>query len=312
MERNSNIFHLVWAKMPLPDEELNLIEESHRIRPYLLFMENEDYYYSFPCTSKIFNKEIRYENSIVRLNRIIDDRKSLVLLNTVYKMPKKNLIQFAGCVPLSLENEIIKKIQANTEYCDYPEDVVNYFNSFDINYGPNDMVSVNNRLYIISSIIDDNYLCIPVHKYPVKNTYQFEVDAILYYADTVNKVLLNKGNITSYYTRTTINFNNIEEYSSLFPKIEDNIDYSKAHNLIPGMILKYNVGEEVYKMIVLTNADSGLEVLVGKEKQTYGSFIYDTIPSDSDFDYEIVGTLNSKRLQKLLIKHKNVSIIKKK
>ncbi len=110
MNNEMDVFKLMWSKMPLSDEELNKIDEFHRIRPYLLFMENDDYYYSFPCTSKYFEKEIRYENSVIRLDRIIDYRKSLILLDTVYKMPKENIMQHAASVPISVEHELIKKI----------------------------------------------------------------------------------------------------------------------------------------------------------------------------------------------------------
>ena len=305
MDDNKMVFQLKWAKMPLSKEELDRIDEFHRIRPYLLFMENKNYYYSFPCTSKYFEKEIRYENSVVRLDRIIDYRKSLILLDTVYKMPKKNIMQHAAYVPLSVEHELIKKIHINKDYYDYPEEVVNYFSKFEDIYENKDIVSINNDLYVIDNISDDNCLCIPLYRYPVKGTYQIEIDSLYFYVDVNSRVSFNKNNIDSYVSKTLLNFIYPKDFDYLFEKVEDQIDYSKLYNLTPGMILKYKSGEDLYRMIVLTNKDNELEALIGRDNQTYGNYTYERISTDLDFEYEIFGTLNSKRLENLKLKHED-------
>lgn len=296
-------FKLAWAKMPLSDEELNKIDKFHRIRPYLLFMENDDYYYSFPCTSKYFEKDIRYENSIIRLDRVINHKKSLILLDTVYKMPKENILEFAKSLPTNYNNQLIKKIHSNEKYYNYPEEIVNYFNQFDDIYEEKDVVTVNNELYIIDSILDDNCLCIPVYRYPVKGTYQIEIDNLLSYVDVNSRVFINNNDIDSYVTKTMLNFAYPKDFDYLFKKIENETDYSKLYNLTPGMLLNYKIGEETYKIIVLTNKGTELEVLIGKDNQIYGDFTYEIIPTDINLEYDIVGNLNSNRLEKLLLKH---------
>ena len=58
---NSSIFSLVWALMPLSTDELEQIPLNHRIRPYLIFEINDEFY-GFPCTSNINSKKNRYSN----------------------------------------------------------------------------------------------------------------------------------------------------------------------------------------------------------------------------------------------------------
>lgn len=304
MSNKIDDFKLVWAKMPLSYEELNRIDKSHRIRPYLLFMENDDYYYSFPCTSKYFERDIRYENSVIRLDRVINHKKSLILLDTVYEMPKENIIEFAKFLPTNYNNQLIKKIHSNEKFYNYPEEVVNYFDQFDDIYEEKDVVTVNNRLYIIDSIFNEYCFNIPVYRYPVKGTYQIELDSLLFYVDVNSRVLFNKNNIDSYVTKTMLSFTYPKNFDYLFKKVENEIDYSKLYNLTPGMLLNIKTGEETNKIIILTNKENELEVLVGREDQIYGDFSYEMLSTDINLEYEIVGTLNSNRLEKLLLKHK--------
>ena len=128
-EEYSNIFSLVWALMPLSPSELQQIPKGHRIRPYLVFEINGEYY-GFPCTSNVFNNNNRYANSQVVLNYHEYYKKTLVKLEKVYKIPLNNFKGFFKPVYKNDENEIVKKIQANFQFSDYPPEVIlNYYQS---------------------------------------------------------------------------------------------------------------------------------------------------------------------------------------
>lgn len=43
---------MVWCSMPLPKKQLNLIEQSHRIRPYLVVYKEQNFLLCYQCSSK--------------------------------------------------------------------------------------------------------------------------------------------------------------------------------------------------------------------------------------------------------------------
>ena len=68
------IGNLVWALMPLSDDELERIEESHRIRPYLVVAKDENYFYGYYCSTKqtlIRFRELIFEIFTIGLKLII-------------------------------------------------------------------------------------------------------------------------------------------------------------------------------------------------------------------------------------------------
>ena len=95
-------FKIVWAYMPLSLEEMSKIEVSHQVRPYLLCMEKEDYFYAFPCTSKVFTNKFRYQNGKVILNDVVDYKKRREVKNELFTRILKDIdntngvIQFAS------------------------------------------------------------------------------------------------------------------------------------------------------------------------------------------------------------------------
>ena len=60
------IGNLVWALMPLSNDELERIEESHRIRPYLVVAKDENYFYDVE-TKGLKWKEERVAGEIVEM-----------------------------------------------------------------------------------------------------------------------------------------------------------------------------------------------------------------------------------------------------
>lgn len=310
---------LVWAKMPLSEEELKEIPSTHQIRPYLLCLEKEDSFYAFPATSKFYKEISRYENEKILLRNVIDYRKSLVNLSRVYILPKENILSDEYLIEAENINEIIKKIQANFEYGNYPEEFKDFYINKQIEYSYDDLIEVKGMLFVVIGFTTDKRLILhPVYKYPVNKTVEAEVDGLKYYVDVEKISFVCSKNVDKYCTklrgfsrgkfkdgednkrRLKTLFKNTRVFSK--HKISNCKDYKLFFNLEAGMIIEYQFNDITYKMIIIENNGRDIEALIGNDKTPYSAFEPINLPSDITFEYEVVGVLNSKRLEDLTIK----------
>ena len=308
-EEYSNIFSLVWALMPLSPSELQQIPKGHRIRPYLIFEINGEYY-GFSCTSNVFNKKNRYANSQVVLNYHEYYKKTLVKIEKVYKIPLNNFKGFFKSVYKYDENEIVKKIQANFQFSDYPPEVIDYFELLPIKISCGDMVMQNNRLYSVVGIMNKKLVLVPIYKYPFNNSVECSTDGLMYYADVDNMIFLQNDNSFKYctemyglyYGKDNKDKNDIKElveYYSSLPRVKCDCCYDKICMLEPGMIIDYISNDKTYKMIVLAKNEMELDVILGNEKEFYSNFNQIKLPIDTNMIFEVTGVLNNERLNKL-------------
>ena len=323
----SNIFALVWAHMPLSPSELQQIPEGHRIRPYLVFEINGEYY-GFPCTSNVFSNKNRYVNSQVILSYYEPYNKSLVQLAKVYKMPEDHLKQFFNPVYKHAENEIIKKIQANFRFSNYPPEVVDYFGSLPIKISCGDMVMQNDQLYSVVGTMEEKLVLVPIYKYPMNHSVECSTDGLMYYADVDHMILSQNDNSFQYCTemhglchgKNNMNENDITdlvEYYQSLPRVTCACSYDKLCTLKPGMIIDYTSNDKTSKMIVLSKSETELDVIVGDENEFYNNFNHTIVPIDTDISFEVTGVLNDERLNKLrdkflLNKKEDIPIFQKK
>lgn len=77
---------LVWAKMPLKNEELKAIEESHRIRPYLIAWKDTANIYAFQTSSKESKALNNFEKYCINKLRYKKAKDTWVELNKIYKV----------------------------------------------------------------------------------------------------------------------------------------------------------------------------------------------------------------------------------
>ncbi len=306
----SKIFELYWALMPLSTEEMSKIPVSHRIRPYLICMDHDNYCYGFPCTSNVYGDKNRYTNSRVYLGRYTGDTQTLLKLEQIYKLPEENLRGFFGYLSKEKENEIIKKIQANTAFSNYPKDVVEYFKSFSTSISCNDVVISNNQLYNVVGLINRKLVLVPIYKYPVDNSVECHTDGLIYYADVDNLVFMQNDNSFTYctqlfgldygdYIKDKDSMETLAEYYYKLPRFKCTCDYSKLYMLEPGMIIDYLKDDMIFKMIILNKDANHIEVITGNENEMYSNFKYEKLPIDTDMCFEITGTLIKDRLDKL-------------
>lgn len=77
---------LVWAKMPLPKKQLNKIEESHQIRPYLIMHKDKFHVYAYPSSSKQWNKLNNIQEYCICKTRYKQKKDSFINLTEIHKI----------------------------------------------------------------------------------------------------------------------------------------------------------------------------------------------------------------------------------
>lgn len=86
-----NLGDLVWAKMPLPKKELNKVEKSHQIRPYLVAHKDKFNIYAYQSSSKQLDKLNNCQEYCVHKMRYKQNKDSFINLTQINKLPFINL-----------------------------------------------------------------------------------------------------------------------------------------------------------------------------------------------------------------------------
>jgi len=298
--------------MPLPEEEMEKIDPDHQIRPYLLCYEEKDYFLAFPATSKAFEKKMRYENEKLLVNHY-SYFKSLVNLSKLYILPKTNIRSEYSYMNSVYNDELIKKLQANTKYSNYPENFLNYINSLEFDYQHCDLVESDENLYLIvgkSENKADTFYCVKVFNHPVNNTYEFESDGLKFYVELSTDLKKLKKEDMKYLTKIyglTIGSDvDNPDYKVEYYHNKNNIYFKKnlikISNLPNGTIISYKEDDMVRKMIILEKKKESLNVIVGDQNQTYSEFELLNIPKTTNLEFKIDGTLTDDRLENLKLK----------
>ena len=140
---------LVWALMPLKPEELEAIEENHRIRPYLIVAKDETDIYGYYCSSKRNN---RYLASYKLDKDIYNHRKNTyVYLTNTYKIPRANFKDIYSPVATYNLMMIERKLMVNSRYI---RGLIHF--DLSITHQIGDIIRVENKLYYIYQIDNTN------------------------------------------------------------------------------------------------------------------------------------------------------------
>ncbi len=132
---------LVWAKMPLPQKELNRIPENHQIRPYLVICKNKFYIYAYQSSSKPWNKLNNCQEYFINKLCYQKRKDSFINLTIVHKIPFIYLKSYYLTLnKLDLKN-IQKRLQTkvNQQY-QFP---------IDIYILEGDVIIINHQLYYV-------------------------------------------------------------------------------------------------------------------------------------------------------------------
>lgn len=145
-----NVGDMFWAKMPLKRKELKDIEESHRIRPYLVARKTKTSLICYQSSSKPSEKLNNYEEYYIRKERYKKKRDSWLSLNKAIKVPmcniKNNYIKVNDFDLKGIEKRL--QIIENREEGSKKRKVVEKFD-IPINLDEGDVIYHNKVLYYI-------------------------------------------------------------------------------------------------------------------------------------------------------------------
>lgn len=148
---------LVWSKMPLSKKELNKIEESHRIRPYLVMHKSRFNIYAYPSSSKQFVNLNNTKEYCIHKARYNKNKDSFINLSKIYRIPVIDLQQkYITLNELDLKN-IQKRLLIQGEKIKYK-----FLKEIRILEG--DVIKIDKQLYYVYAS-DNMYLyCLIIFK----------------------------------------------------------------------------------------------------------------------------------------------------
>lgn len=323
---NDNIL-MQWAKMPLSEEEMKLIPESHQRRPYLLFLDMGDFYYAFPTTSKFYYHKSRYANEELLVRRLFGSN-SLVLLSKIYKLPKDNLLSFPKKIDCEEVNELYKKLNANRRFHEYPSEVLAKVDTFEAKISWGDLIRHSGELYVVVGKAEnrETLYTLKVYNFEIDGTVLKIVDGNKYYVDINSIHCINVNEDTEYismmygfsFGRYEKSKDELKDYMLALQDIErvqngfTFEDFKHFDRLPIGTVIVFKDGDILKKMIVLKKENNKVIVLEGLINQLYRDFEVAVYPNDFDFSFKVEGMITDERIFELIDKKfKDNDILKK-
>lgn len=326
------VYRTVWAKMPLSEEELKKIPHGHEIRPYLIVAEEKDFYYALPCTSKVFKNKNRYTNSqLILRGQNTETGKSLVQLNQICKLPKRNIITQRGTEHILSQdeiNELAKKIKCNSKFIEYPQSVIDNIESYNPTFCIDDLIVHNNQLYIIISKIkyQTGFYCLAVSTQPFNKAIMVEADTNRYYVNIneVHHIIPNptteyKSIIHGFRANKELFLDDIKPYLKSLQwrtQISPMYHYTSTQfyenqqipfgMLQPGTVISYQEDSIDKKIIILKTDSNNQVVLEGLANQMYKDYSISYYPKDYQFPFKVENTLSEERVETLIRKKLNI------
>lgn len=316
-----------WAKMPLSDEEMKLIPESHQRRPYLLFLDMGDFYYAFPATSKFYYRKSRYANEELLVRRLFGSN-SLVLLGKIYKLPKDNLLSFPQKIDCEEVNELYKKLNANRKFHEYPSEVLAKIDTFETKISWGDLIRHSGELYVVIGKVEnrETLYALKVYNFEIDGTVLKIVDGNKYYVDINSIHCINVNEDTEYisvmhgfsFGKFEKSKDELKDYMLALQDIErvqngfTFEDFKHFARLPIGTVIVFKDGDILKKMIVLKKEANKVIVLEGLINQLYKDFEVAVYPNDFDFSFKVEGMITDERIFGLIDKKlKDSDILKK-
>jgi len=140
---------VVWALMPLSEEELSAIEESHRIRPYLVVGKDDNAIYAYQSSSKKQKFANNYQTYNINQMKLGYSRNSNIDLTCLRKLPEENLLKIMQHLSEQELSLIAKKLKIQSNH----GKKINYSFDVPVQVCEGDVVSIDsdNMYYVYGS-----------------------------------------------------------------------------------------------------------------------------------------------------------------
>lgn len=209
--QETQIGDLLWCKMPLPKKQLKQIEESHRIRPYLVVEKGPNFLLCYQSTTKNRKEMNNYQKYLINGKKYRKKKNSWLDLTKVEKISIKNIQS-----PYIKLNQIdIKKIEKRIwiSQCRGNSDLIRFNEPIYIEIG--DVVVKAEKTFYIYSEDNVNIYGFEIQKRN-KNKQEFETIKInkkTYYTNFKEFKTINRNDIFD-----VVNMANEDEIVEIFNK----------------------------------------------------------------------------------------------
>lgn len=82
---------MLWCSMPLPRKQLKLMEQSHRIRPYLVVYKEQNFLLCYQCSSRDREELNNYQKYLIDAKKYKTKKDSWIDLTEIIKIKIKNI-----------------------------------------------------------------------------------------------------------------------------------------------------------------------------------------------------------------------------
>ncbi len=115
---------LIWASMPMSKKELKKIEDSHRVRPYLIVSKNDKGLVGYQCSSKESIRLKGSETVVLEAGEPLQ-KKTWINLTKEYQIPIKNLRGIPHKINLIKRSEIETRIASIYKEKNFTQNLLN-------------------------------------------------------------------------------------------------------------------------------------------------------------------------------------------
>lgn len=162
---------MIWAKMPLRKKELRKIEESHRVRPYLVVRKTKNMLICYQSSSKPSVILNNYEEYYIKKEKYKKKKDSFLNFTKAIMLPICNIENMY----ITLNDFDLKEIEKRLQILENRENknVERFYINIEI--GKGDVVLYNKEIYYIYAADNSYVYGIKIHK---RNTYKQDNDKI--------------------------------------------------------------------------------------------------------------------------------------
>lgn len=158
--KSLEIGDMIWGIMPLPKKELEKIEKSHRIRPYLIVRKTKKYLLCYSSSSKEREEMCAFQKYCIKGNKYRQKKDSWLDLSNVKKIKIKNIVS----VYIRLKKEDIRNIEKRLYVSQSRgnKEIIQFNLDYDLEIG--DVFVKNNETFYVYNKDNTKAYCFKIQK----------------------------------------------------------------------------------------------------------------------------------------------------
>lgn len=221
---------VIFAKMPLSNEMLLEIEESHRSRLFLVARKDRTYVYGYQCSSSLMPWLKSYEYHPYRQSIYHDNKDSYFQLNCYYKIP----IDYIERYLTTLYYDDCYEIQRKLLMCENHHQSKVHF-KIDVSLRLGDIFIKNGKLYLIYQSDHSNHYAFRTYEIIRNHAQSVEADGFYFGFNFNDRLILKKNEYYSLYYH--FNYDQLYQAEAIRKKVKRSTSKKALFKLERGMKL---------------------------------------------------------------------------